>query len=253
MIGAANGVPRNVLNVTGGAGQAEIVVAPGTVVRDWRLGNVVVIDVMDRDAAADKPTTQQTVAAQPPPATSEPAAAADNRQPERNQRLLPNHRQPNRNQQPRPNRASQIATNGRRPTVVSQNATNSRRPTATSRNATDNRCPTVTSQLTTQRHITGTATFRRPTTAHRTADNRKPDAAPSRRRWRRQPQPELAPVARCHRCLHRRHRLSHRQRQTPNGAGGHVAVPQASPRPTDSSCRPARSSVSRHSVAATRR
>ena len=60
MIGAANGVPRNVLTVTSGAGQAEIVVAPGTIVRDWRLGNVVVIDFADRDAAADKPTPQQT-------------------------------------------------------------------------------------------------------------------------------------------------------------------------------------------------
>ena len=46
-IGAANAVPRNVLSITGGAGQAEIVVAAGTTVRDWRLGNLVVIDVMD--------------------------------------------------------------------------------------------------------------------------------------------------------------------------------------------------------------
>src|SRR5271165_1318047 len=46
-IGAANAVPRNVLAITGGAGQAEIVVAPGTTVRDWRLGNLVVIDVAD--------------------------------------------------------------------------------------------------------------------------------------------------------------------------------------------------------------
>ena len=74
MIGAANGVPRNVLTVTSGAGRAEIVVAPGTIVRDWRLGNVVVIDFMDRDAAADKPTTQQTDAAQPPPAKPCPAS-----------------------------------------------------------------------------------------------------------------------------------------------------------------------------------
>ena len=72
-IGAANGVPRNVLTVTGGAGRAEIVVAPGTIVRDWRLGNVVVMDFMDHDAAiADKPTTQETVATQPPPANPGP-------------------------------------------------------------------------------------------------------------------------------------------------------------------------------------
>ena len=37
MIGAANGVPRNVLSVTGGAGRADIVVTPGTVARDWRM------------------------------------------------------------------------------------------------------------------------------------------------------------------------------------------------------------------------
>ncbi len=68
LIGAANNVPRNVLTVTGGAGRAEIVVAPGTIVRDWRLGNVVVMDFMDHDAAiSDKKTTQETVATQPPP------------------------------------------------------------------------------------------------------------------------------------------------------------------------------------------
>ena len=93
MIGAANGVPRNVLTVTSGAGRAEIVVAPGTIVRDWRLGNVVVIDFMDRDAAADKPTTQQTVAAQPPPAKPRPACTP----PAAPLRLKPPNRlQPNR-------------------------------------------------------------------------------------------------------------------------------------------------------------
>jgi hypothetical protein len=68
-IGAANAVPRNVLAITGGAGQAEIVVAPGTTVRDWRLGNLVVIDVADRDPAGGNPATQPTAAAQPSPAT----------------------------------------------------------------------------------------------------------------------------------------------------------------------------------------
>jgi hypothetical protein len=50
-IGAAAGVPHNVLGVTGGEGQAELVVAPGTVLRDWRMGNHVVIDVWDQGAA----------------------------------------------------------------------------------------------------------------------------------------------------------------------------------------------------------
>ncbi len=67
-IGAANAVPRNVLTITGGAGQAEIVVAPGTTVRDWRLGNLVVIDVADPDAAGGGPASQPTGAAQPAPA-----------------------------------------------------------------------------------------------------------------------------------------------------------------------------------------
>ncbi|HEY2620633.1 MAG TPA: hypothetical protein VGI78_25055 [Acetobacteraceae bacterium] len=80
-IGAANAVPRNVLTITGGAGQADIVVAPGTTVRDWRLGNLVLIDVADRDAAGGAPAAQPTGAAQPspakPPAPSpNPAAAA---------------------------------------------------------------------------------------------------------------------------------------------------------------------------------
>ena len=70
-IGAANAVPRNVLAITGGAGQAEIVVAPGTTVRDWRLGNLVVIDVADRDAAGGNPAT--------PPTGRRPAATGQTR------------------------------------------------------------------------------------------------------------------------------------------------------------------------------
>ena len=68
-IGSAPGMPHNLVGFTGGAGQADLVVAPGTVVRDWRLGNRVVIDMLDADAAPGK-----TPAAQPAPA-SRPAPA----------------------------------------------------------------------------------------------------------------------------------------------------------------------------------
>jgi hypothetical protein len=67
-IGAARGVPRNVVSISGGAAQAELVVAAGTVLHDWRLDNMVVIDVLDHDAARDSPAPLQTVATKPPPA-----------------------------------------------------------------------------------------------------------------------------------------------------------------------------------------
>ncbi len=54
-IGSATGVPHNVVGLTGGASQAEIVVSPGTVVREWRFGDRLVIDVWDQAAA---PKTQ---------------------------------------------------------------------------------------------------------------------------------------------------------------------------------------------------
>jgi len=66
-IGSAPGMPHNVVGFTGGTGQAELVVAPGTVVRDSRLGNHVVIDVLDADAAPGKPSAAQP-ASRPAPA-----------------------------------------------------------------------------------------------------------------------------------------------------------------------------------------
>ncbi|HME24962.1 MAG TPA: hypothetical protein VKI44_27145 [Acetobacteraceae bacterium] len=70
MIGPANAVPRNVVAITGGASQADIVVEPGTTVRDWRFGNVVVIDVADPDSAGGNAAIQKAGATQPPPAKS---------------------------------------------------------------------------------------------------------------------------------------------------------------------------------------
>jgi len=46
-LGSANALPHNVLSVVCQGGQAEIVVAPGTQVRDWRYGALVVIDIAD--------------------------------------------------------------------------------------------------------------------------------------------------------------------------------------------------------------
>ena len=77
-IGVANAMPRNVLAITGGAGQAELVLAPGATFRDWRLGNVVVIDVADHDTSGGKPTTQQTGTTQPPPTGAHASATACN-------------------------------------------------------------------------------------------------------------------------------------------------------------------------------
>jgi hypothetical protein len=55
-IGAAPSMPHNVLGLTGGGGLAELVVAEGTVARAWRLGNLLVIDVLDPALAASTPS-----------------------------------------------------------------------------------------------------------------------------------------------------------------------------------------------------
>lgn len=71
---------RNVLSVTGGNGSAELVVAPGTSVREQRYGNHVVIDVMDAGvggAVPSRPARGTTAASPPvPPAAKPPAQAA---------------------------------------------------------------------------------------------------------------------------------------------------------------------------------
>ena len=60
MIGAAPSLPRNVLGATGGDGQADLVIASGTAVHAWRLGNLVVVDVLDQAAATGAPPIQGT-------------------------------------------------------------------------------------------------------------------------------------------------------------------------------------------------
>lgn len=46
-IGSAKAVPHNVMSIAGSDGQANLVVAPGTTLHSWRLGDHVVVDVLD--------------------------------------------------------------------------------------------------------------------------------------------------------------------------------------------------------------
>jgi hypothetical protein len=92
-IGAAAAIPRNMLSITSGTNQAELVIAPGSVLHDWRLGDLVVIDALDpipagkglsqASAADGQQATPATVAAPPTaptpprtPPTALPAVAA---------------------------------------------------------------------------------------------------------------------------------------------------------------------------------
>jgi hypothetical protein len=72
-IGSAPSVPHNVLGLTGGAGQAELVVETGTAVRAWRLGDLVVVDVLDKALAATAAPVQPSVATPSPGAAGHAA------------------------------------------------------------------------------------------------------------------------------------------------------------------------------------
>jgi hypothetical protein len=74
-IGAAPAMPHNVLGLTGSAGQAELVVVEGTVARAWRLGNRLVIDVLDPAVAASTPSAP-VQASVPAPRSGSASAAA---------------------------------------------------------------------------------------------------------------------------------------------------------------------------------
>ncbi len=63
-IGPANAIPHNVVAIKGGEKQATLDVAPGTLLHDWRYGDLLVVDVRD-PANATQPATasaQATVA-----------------------------------------------------------------------------------------------------------------------------------------------------------------------------------------------
>jgi hypothetical protein len=76
-IGAANAIPRNVVGITGGTGRATLDIAAGTVLHEWRYGDLLVIDVLDPGQRADanpSPTTAaaKSDAAKPPTANPDP-------------------------------------------------------------------------------------------------------------------------------------------------------------------------------------
>jgi hypothetical protein len=75
-IGAARSLPHNVLGLTGGAGQVELIVQAGTVVRDWRLGDSLVIDVRDYSPAASASSAPAPAPAPQSDAASRPVAGA---------------------------------------------------------------------------------------------------------------------------------------------------------------------------------
>ncbi len=67
-IGPANAIPHNVIGINGGTGQATLDVAPGTVLHDWRYGDLLVIDVRD-------PATPPAASATPAAVSRKPDAA----------------------------------------------------------------------------------------------------------------------------------------------------------------------------------
>jgi hypothetical protein len=74
-IGSAPSMPHNVVGLTGGAGQAELVVETGTVVHAWRLGNLVVVDVLDEALAAGGPPASVQASVPTPPSGAADGAA----------------------------------------------------------------------------------------------------------------------------------------------------------------------------------
>jgi hypothetical protein len=74
-IASSAALPRNVLGITGGAGKAELTVAPDTVVRELRYADHVVIDVLDKGAASTS-DVQGKPAQQIPPGQA-PSAPPD--------------------------------------------------------------------------------------------------------------------------------------------------------------------------------
>src|SRR5262249_874048 len=64
-IGPANAIPRNVVAIKGGERQATLDLAPGTVLHDWRYGDLLVVDVRDAGTPSPTPSTPATVARKP--------------------------------------------------------------------------------------------------------------------------------------------------------------------------------------------
>ena len=64
-IGPANAIPRNVVAIKGGERQATLDLAPGTVMHDWRYGDLLVIDVRDPGTQLPAASGQATIAKNP--------------------------------------------------------------------------------------------------------------------------------------------------------------------------------------------
>jgi hypothetical protein len=64
-IGPANAIPRNVVAIKGGERQATLDLAPGTVMHDWRYGDLLVIDVRDPGTPPTASSGQATTAKNP--------------------------------------------------------------------------------------------------------------------------------------------------------------------------------------------
>ena len=64
-IGPANAIPRNVVAIKGGERQATLDLAPGTVMHDWRYGDLLVIDVRDPGTQLPASSGQATIAKSP--------------------------------------------------------------------------------------------------------------------------------------------------------------------------------------------
>lgn len=65
---------RNVLGITGGDGEAAIRIVPGARLRQMRMGNEVVIDILDPDPQASLRRRKQAAQPAPPPVPSAPPA-----------------------------------------------------------------------------------------------------------------------------------------------------------------------------------
>jgi hypothetical protein len=79
-IGSVPSRARNIQRITGGEGQADLVVSPETTIHPWRMGNGIVIDVLDPgpDAAAGAGSPSEAPASRPQPDKSTaPAPAAE--------------------------------------------------------------------------------------------------------------------------------------------------------------------------------
>ncbi len=79
-IGSAPSRARNIQRITGGDSQADLIVSPATQIHPWRMGNGIVIDVLDpgpEPAAGATPPSGAPTPRSPPEKSSAPARGAE--------------------------------------------------------------------------------------------------------------------------------------------------------------------------------